>query len=152
VSGTKEGHVLVAGAGEEGPALYLAANGCEVTALDSTEDVLERVIHAATAVGLTGLVHGMIADLGSYAPEVPLKAVVCATGVLASLSQSERERTITLLQNATTAGGVHVLETTAGGERLVTLEELEASYHGWQIFVEPGFNSTETFLAKKCVA
>ncbi len=152
VSNGKEGHVLVAGAGESGPALYLAANGCEVTALDSTEDVVERVIHAAAAVGLTGLVHGMIADLGSYAPEGPLKAVVCATGVLASLTPKERDRTLTLLQNATTAGGVHVLETGTGGERLVELEELEARYRGWQIVVEPGFNRAETFLARKSVA
>lgn len=152
VESTREGHVLVAGGGEDGPALYLAANGCEVTALDSTEDVLERVMHAATEVGLTGLVHGMIADLGSYSPEVPLRAVVCTTGALASLSRLERERAISLLQDATTAGGVHMLETCAGGERLVALEELEASYRGWQIFVEPGFRSAETFLAKKGVA
>ncbi|HJU89129.1 MAG TPA: hypothetical protein VJ672_07055 [Gemmatimonadaceae bacterium] len=152
VESAKEGHVLVAGAVEEGPALYLAANGCEVTALDSTEDMLERVIHAATAVGLTGLVHGKIADLGSYAPEVPLKAVVCTTGALASLSRPERERAISLLQEATTDGGVHMLETSADDEGLVTREELEASYQGWQIFVEPGFNCAETFLARKSVA
>jgi hypothetical protein len=151
VSSAKEGHVLVAGAAEEGRALYLAANGCEVTALDRTEDVVERVLHAATQVGLTGLVRGLIADLGSYAPDGPLKAVVCTTGVLASLTPSERERTIALLQNATSAGGVHVVETGAGEERLV-MAELEASYRGWQISVEPGFNSAETFLARKSVA
>jgi len=38
-----EGHVLVAGARAEGRSLYLAANGCDVTTLDPTEDVIERV-------------------------------------------------------------------------------------------------------------
>jgi hypothetical protein len=152
VSSNTQGHVLVAGAVEEGPALYLAANGCEVTALDSTEDVVERVMHAAATVGLTGLVHGLVADLGSYAPVGPLKAVVCATGALASLTPLELERALTQLQNATTDGGVHVLETSAEGEPLVSFEALAARYRGWQISVEPGFRNAETFLARKSVA
>lgn len=152
MSSVSDGHVLVAGADEEGPALYLAANGCEVTALDSTGDVVERVMHAAATVGLTGLVHGLVADLGSYAPEGPLKAVVCATGALATLTPSELERILTQLQNATTAGGVHLLETSAGGEQLVSIDALAARYRGWQISVEPGFNNAETFLARKSVA
>jgi len=147
-----EGHVLVAGGHEEGPALYLAANGCAVTALEPTEDVLERVLSAATEVGLTGRIRGLVADLGSWAPDTPLTAVVCAAAALASLSPAERSRAIALLQNATAAGGVHLMETGADGERLVPLEELEASYDGWQISVERGVTSMETFLARKAVA
>lgn len=147
-----EGHVLVAGAGEEGPAIYLAANGCAVTALDTTEDVLERVMDAAATVGLTGRVRGLVTDLASWAPDIPINAVVCAAAALEGLSPVERERAITMLQNATTAGGVHVLETTARGVRLVTLEELRLRYAGWQISVERGAASGETFLATKGVA
>src|SRR3954467_6680599 len=42
-----EGRVLVAGAADEVSALYLAANGCEVTTLASGIDTLERVMQAA---------------------------------------------------------------------------------------------------------
>jgi hypothetical protein len=144
-----EGHVLLAGTQEEGPALYLAANGCEVTALDPTEEMLERVINAAAQVGLTGRIRGLTIDLASWAPDIPLDAVVCAASALSGLSAEQRERAIQLLQNATTAGGVHVVETGADGERLVPLEELEAFYDGWQISVEASASRMETFTARK---
>ena len=44
---TSDGHVLVAGAAAEGPALYLAANGCAVTSVEAEEAVVERVISCA---------------------------------------------------------------------------------------------------------
>lgn len=147
-----EGHVLVAGASQEGPAIYLAANGCAVTALDTTEDVLERVMDAAAEVGLTGRVRGLVTNLASWSPDLPLNAVVCAAAAFDGLSAVERERAITILQNATTAGGMHVLETTANGVRLVTLEELRLRYAGWDISVERGTQSGETFLATKAVS
>ncbi|HET7564253.1 MAG TPA: hypothetical protein VFJ96_04615 [Gemmatimonadaceae bacterium] len=146
------GHVLLAGTHAEGPALYLAANGCAVTAIESTEDVLERVLDAATQVGLTGQIRGLVADLGSWAPDTPLTAVVCAAAALATLSPAERARAIALLQNATAAGGVHVMETGADGVQLVSIEELQQSYDGWQISVERGSTSMQTFLARKAVA
>jgi hypothetical protein len=147
-----DGHVLVAGASEEGPAIYLVANGCAVTALDTTEDVLERVLDAAAEVGLTGRVRGVVTDLASWSPDMPLNAVVCAAAALHGLSPLQRAHAITQLQNATTAGGLHVVETSAGGVRLVPLEELEARYDGWQISVEGGTHNQETFLARKAVA
>ena len=66
-----EGHVLVAGALEEGRSLYLAANGCNVTTLDPTEDVIERVINAAAGVGLTGRIRGVVSDLAEWEPDIP---------------------------------------------------------------------------------
>jgi hypothetical protein len=151
-SAVSDGHVLVAGGEGEGPALYLAANGCAVTALEPTEDTLERVINAATRVGLTGRIRGLVADLGSWAPDTPFNAVVCAAAALAQLSPADRARAIAALQNATSAGGLHVVETGADGVQLVSLEELEASYNGWQISVERGVERPETFLARKAVA
>src|SRR5919201_519859 len=127
-----DGHVLVAGASEEGPALYLAANGCAVTALDTTEDVVERVMNLASTVGLTGRVRGLVSDLASWAPDMPFDAVVCAAAAFEGLSLFERTRAIGLLQDATTLGGVHVVETKGGGG-LVSLEELHTVYDGWQI-------------------
>jgi hypothetical protein len=147
-----DGHVLVAGAREEGPAIYLAANGCAVTALDTTEDVLDRVMNAAAEVGLTGRVRGVVTDLANWAPDIPLNAVVCAAAALRNLSPVQRAHAIALLQEATTAGGLHVVETSADGERLVPIEELRARYDGWQITVERSAQAQETFLARKGVA
>lgn len=146
-----EGHVLVAGAMEEGRSLYLAANGCDVTTLDPTEDVIERVIDAAAGVGLTGRIRGVVNDLAGWAPDLPLNAVVCAAAALRGLSPEQRRRALTILQEATKDGGVHVVETSSEGVRLVPLEELEASYYGWQTTVE-GSLSNETFFARKAVA
>ncbi|HEX5436561.1 MAG TPA: hypothetical protein VFW98_05360 [Gemmatimonadaceae bacterium] len=146
------GHVLVAGAGAEERALYLAANGCAVTALDSSPDVVEHVISVAAQVGLTGRIRGLAIDLGSWAPDTPLSAVVCAAAALAPLSPVERARAIALLQEATSVGGMHVVETGTDGAWLVPLEELSAIYSGWQTSVEPGVESTETFLARKAAA
>jgi hypothetical protein len=147
-----EGHVLVAGASEEGPALYLAANGCAVTALDITEDVVERVMNVAATVGLTGRVRGLVSDLANWAPDMPLDAVVCAAAAFDGLSSVERTRAIGLLQDATTVGGLHVVETNGGRGGLVSLEELHSVYDGWKISVERGIRTTETFLARKAVA
>src|ERR1043166_178979 len=47
------GTALVAGSVDESPALYLAANGCRVTAIDDEPDAVDRVIHAALRAGLT---------------------------------------------------------------------------------------------------
>lgn len=147
-----EGHVLVAGALEEGPAIYLAANGCAVTAVDRAEDVLERVMNAAVAVGLAGRVRGVMSDLASWSPDLPLNAVVCAAAAFEGLSPDERAHAIALLQNATAAGGVHVVEACGADGSTCSIAELRASYDGWQITVENGVMSHETFLARKQVA
>ena len=146
------GHFLLAGAIEEGPALYLAANGCEVITLDPDEETLERVHVAAAAVGLTSRIHGLVADHGSWSPDGPLNAVVCAAAAFSGLSDAERRRAIALLQSATTAGGTHMVGTSAHGMRLFPIEELRSVYLGWQVSVERGGTSTETFLAMKMVS
>lgn len=147
-----EGNVLVAGALEEGPAIYLAANGCVVTAVDRAEDVLERVMNAAVEVGLAGRVRGVMTDLANWSPDLPLNAVVCAAAAFEGLSSTERARAISLLQNATAAGGVHVVEASGSESGSCSIEELRARYDGWQISVENGARSHETFLARKAVA
>lgn len=147
-----EGHVLVAGASEEGPALYLAANGCAVTAVDTTEDVLERVLNAAAEVGLTGRVRGLVTDLASWLPDMPLNAVVCAAAAFRGLSPEKRDHAIAILQAATTAGGFHVVETGGEGGSAFPLDELRERYDGWRISMESGSYSRETFLAWKNVA
>jgi hypothetical protein len=147
---TSNGHVLVAGAAAEGPALYLAAKGCAVTSVEAEEEVVEKVISCAVEVGLTGRVRGFVSDLGVWRPDIPLNAVVCTPAAFAGLSASERGHVITLLQNATADGGVHLVQTLIAGRRALSVEELRQRYRGWQVEVHD--DERETFLARKAVA
>jgi hypothetical protein len=151
IQGASDTHVLVTGSTVESAALYFAAHGCEVTAVEQERDVVERVVWAAEAVGLAGRVHGCIADLVHWSPESPLDAVVCTPASFAGLTVGERERVISLLQGATTDGGVHLVQTIVAGQTAMTLDELEARYTGWAISVEPE-TASKTFLARKAVA
>ncbi|MBL0937411.1 MAG: hypothetical protein IBJ03_00870 [Gemmatimonadaceae bacterium] len=142
-------HVLVAGAEREGPALYLAARGAAVTALESAEDHVERVVKAAHAAGLTERVRGYCADLGGWSPDVALHAVVCSPSAFAGLDASDRARVIEVLQSATVDGGVHLVDTIAAGSDRLPIEELQTRYRGWTISVERTGASRETFMARK---
>jgi hypothetical protein len=146
-------HVLVAGAEREGPALYLAARGAAVTAVEPAEDAVERVVKAAHAAGLTERVRGYCADLGAWAPDVALHAVVCSPNAFAGLDAQDRARVIEVLQSATVDGGVHLVETiVAGADNLadvMPIEELAHRYRGWTISVERTAGLRETFLARK---
>lgn len=141
--------VLVAGDGLEGPALYFAAHGCVVTAIEHEADVVERVISAAERVGLTRRVNGFAGALGGWHPDGPLTAVVCTPAAFAGLSHDERCQVIDLLQSATRDGGIHLVETIVAGQNALTLDELESRYQGWTISVERDDASTRTFLARK---
>lgn len=141
-------HVLVAGAAE-GPALYLAARGCAVTALEPEYDAMERVVRAAEAAGLTGRLRPYCADLSAWAPDVQLHAVVCSPDALAGLSLAERARVIAALQSATVDGGVHLVEAIAAGTD-GGMEELASQYTtGWTISIERSRGARDTFLARK---
>jgi hypothetical protein len=144
-------HVLVAGARGEGPALYLAAHGCAVTSVESTQDDVERVLHAAEAAGLTERVRGYCAELGNWAPDVELHAVVCSPTAFAGLSAQDRDRVIEVLKSATADGGVHLVETLAAatGAEEMQLEELESRYRGWKVSIERNTGVGRTFLARK---
>jgi hypothetical protein len=144
-----ESHVLVAGAKVEGAALFLAARGCDVTALEPAADAVERVLNAAEAAGLTSRVRGYVSDLGHWQPDVALQAVVCTPEAFAGLTPSERSHVITVLQSATMDGGVHLVETIVAGHTAMTLDELRSSYHGWQISVERELGAPPSFLARK---
>jgi len=150
-----ESNVLVAGDAGERAALYLAAHGCEVFAIDQTRDVVERVVNAAEAAGLTGRVHGYIADLRQWSPDVRLNAVVCSPSAFEGLSKRERGKVIQLLQDVTHDGGIHFVDAegvtgAAGAESL--LQELSAQYKGWKISMEQSNGVSTSFLAKKGAA
>ena len=150
-----ETRVLVAGVGEavvEGAALYLAANGCDVTTLEPEPDAVDRVIHAATAAGLTERVKGHVAGLGDWAPESALHAVVCTLAAFEELAPAERARVIAALQRATVDGGVHLVQTLVSTPATRSLDELRAQYHGWDVAVAADLGAGETFMARKHLA
>lgn len=147
-----ESHVLVTGARVSESALYLAANGCTVTAVEEEPDVLDRVMSAAEAVGLARQVNTFASPLSQWAPDGPLTAVVCSPAAFAGLSGEDRARVIAVLQSATLDGGVHLVETIAAGQSGLTIEELRARYRGWSISVERDDTLAPTFLARKAVA
>src|SRR5262245_46892041 len=150
-----EGRVLVAGAEDEVSALYLAANGCEVTTLAAEERALERVVQAAIGAGLAGRVDAQIGDLAACTPQVSLTAVcIVNPAALSGLTPVERARAIEVLQSATMDGGVHLVQTIVGsskGQDAMSLEELESRYDGWTITVERAGRG-RTFLARKGAA
>lgn len=139
-------HVLVAGASAERSALYLAANGCDVTAIDPQEEMLERVMAAAVQAGLAERVHAYAAELPQFQPDRQLKAVVCSLSALEHLSERDRAHVIEVLQGATADGGVHLVETIVAGS--AALDQLRSTYTGWAITVEPR-GEEQVFLARK---
>lgn len=138
-------HVLVVGTHETGTALYLAANGCQVTSVEEDPDWVEKVMVAAGQVGLTSRLNGKVAPLGEWYPEAPVYAVVSTPAAFERLSSEERARAIEILKSATLDGGVHLVRTIVAGHAALNMEELRASYSGWDISIV----EQDTFLARK---
>jgi hypothetical protein len=147
-----ESCVLVASSHTENTALYFAAHGCEVTAVDPNEGVVDRVMAAAEAAGLTARVHPFTATLGEWAPESEMSAVIYTAEAFNGLTGTQRAEVIAALQTATRDGGIHLVRTIAAGSVALSLEELRATYDGWSISVEKERDKSTSFLARKQVA
>ncbi|HEY2906553.1 MAG TPA: hypothetical protein VGJ29_11690 [Vicinamibacterales bacterium] len=150
-SASMHSRVVVSGARVQGSALYLAANGCQVTAIEPEHDVVERVLSAAEDAGLESRVRGLATELREWRPDGPLAAVICTPAAFAGLSAFERERVIAVLQTATADGGVHLVETIVAGQEAITEEELRARYSGWEVSFVPEPGAARTFVARKAV-
>jgi hypothetical protein len=148
VSQTTEGSALVAGAVDESPALYLAANGRKVTAIDDHPDAVDRVMHAALRAGLTDRIDARVGGIESWSPDSPLFAVIVSDAAFAGLSLEERSRVLRLLQRATVDGGVHLVQAIAGDEAQ-SLADLKASYSGWDVQVDRSSALASAFTATK---
>jgi hypothetical protein len=147
-----DSRVLVAGVRREGPVLYLAARGCQVTAIEDNEEAVERVVSAASQVGLMGRVKGEPIGLDSWSPDAPFNAVVVTPSAFEGLSAEQRTRVIDLLKRSTLDGGVHMVDRLVGDGSEVTMEELRARYRGWDVSVVNDGSENSTFLARKSVA
>jgi hypothetical protein len=143
--------VIVSGARVQGSALYLAANGCDVTAIEPEAAVIERVLHAARDAGLDARITGLATDLQHWAPDAPVAAVICTPAAFADLSPAERERVISLLQSATADGGVHLVETIVAGQVALTEDELRTHYRDWDVRFVAEAGDARTFVATKHV-
>jgi hypothetical protein len=144
-----ESKVLVAGCEIDRTALYLAAHGCDVTAVDREVNSLERVMNAAQAAGLADRIQSYVAQVTDWSPDVPLGALVCTPEAFTGLSAAERGRAFELLQGATRDGGVHLVGTIIRGKRGLSVTELRRQYKGWMISVEEDSTSSSSFLVKK---
>ncbi len=143
-----QANVLVVGTHETGTALYLAANGCQVTSIEDDPDWVEKVMAAAGQVGLSSRLSGRVAPMGAWYPDAPLYAVVSTPAAFEHLSFEERERAIEILKSATLDGGVHLVRTIVAGHAALNMDELRASYVGWDVSIV----EQDTFLARKNVA
>ncbi len=143
-----EAHVLVLGPQEEGTALYLVANGCQVTAVEEDPDGVERVMTAAGQVGLSSRVNGMVSPVDAWFPASPLHAVVSSPAAFEKLSPEERGRVIEILKSATLDGGVHLVRTLVAGQSNLSQDELRQRYSGWDVNIL----DQHTFLARKAFA
>lgn len=157
---TPDTRVLVAGVASapvvEGAALYLAAKGCEVTTVEPEEDVVDRVVHAATEAGLSDRMRPMVSGLAEWAPDAVLHAVVCSPAAFEGLGLEERARVIATLQSATADGGVHLVQTLVAAvagqqasQGVVSLDELRARYRDWDVSYSTEGGNGPVFLARK---
>ena len=149
VKDAAESAALVAGAVDESPTLYLAANGCRVTAIDEEPDAVDRVMHAASRLGLTERIDARVGGLESWSPDSPLFAVIVSDAALATLTVEERQRVLETLQRATIDGGVHLVQALArrGNE---SLDELRKAYQGWTVELDrSGGGEPSAFMATK---
>jgi len=144
-----ESKVLVAGGDIDRTALYLAAHGCDVTAVDREVQPLERVMNAAQQAGLADRIQSYVAGITDWSPDVPLGAVVCTPEAFSGLTPEERDRAFELLQGATRDGGIHLVGTIIRGKRGLSVSELRRQYKGWSISIETDSASSKTFLARK---
>jgi len=147
-----ESRVLVAGPDGASAARYLAAQGCSVTALDTTKPSVETSLKPEEAALLMGSVDTLPVGLKEWAPEGPLNAVVCTPAAFAGLTAAERHRVIEVLQSATRDGGVHLVDTIIASHGEPSLSELRRSYKGWTISVLDDGTTSRSFLARKAVA
>src|SRR2546430_10821487 len=85
-----ESKVLVAGGDIDRTALYLAAHGCDVTAVDREVKPLERVMSAAQEAGLADRIQGYVADITDWSPDVQLGAGVFTPEAFNGLSAERR--------------------------------------------------------------
>jgi hypothetical protein len=137
-------HVLVAQSGDDRTALYFAANGCTVSAVEPDSHVIERILRSAETYGLTSRVVPCHSDVRGWMPGPPLAVVVCACDALEDLAAHDCAHVLSTLQCATMSGGVHLF-----GGNPSDLARVRASYAGWQTMVDPSGDRGQPMLVAR---
>jgi hypothetical protein len=135
-------------------ALYLAAHGCAVTAINGHSDMKTSLLNSAEVESLPGRIDHHAEGLREWAPSADraLSAVVCTPAAFSGLTARQRSQVIAVLQSATEDGGVHLVATIIAGQSGVSVSELRKSYKGWEVSVVEDGASGQSFLARKAVA
>jgi len=147
-----ESRVLVAGSTAASAALYLAAQGCSVTAIDGMSPGAGTSLNPEEAALFAGRIDNVPMGLKEWAPEGLLNAVVFTPAAFAGLTAADRLRVIGVLQGATRDGGVHLVDTIIASHAEPSLSELRRTYKGWTISVLDDGTTSRSFLARKAVA
>lgn len=146
------GRVLVAGAPGSAAPLYLAANGHRVTTLAREASVVARVLSDAEAAGVAERIDGQVIDLRKWIPKATYGLVVLSPQAIAGLSRIECDKVINALQDATAAGGLHVVDFLGTTRTPVAEAELRERYAGWEISTAGAPAGPGSFIAKKGAA
>jgi SAM-dependent methyltransferase len=150
----RPGRALDAGCGEGGDALWLAASGWRVTAVDFSATALARGAKEAAAQGLDERISWLQADLTSWAPEEQFDLV---SAQFMHLPTPERTALFERLTAAVAPGGTllivghHPSDLEAGVPRpqlpdlFFTAEDIAATLdHGWDAVVTDARSRTAT--------
>jgi hypothetical protein len=122
---------LVIGAGVEAFAYLLAAHEMDVTFLASDLACVERVESRVAAESLGSSFLALVAQIGSWLPELPGPAhlVVMDAGALEQLGIAARRRVLGMLQDRTHQGGAHLI---VPSEHALAPEAFLSSYQAWE--------------------
>jgi len=101
--------VLVVGAGDGAPALFLAARGARVTVVDPDIAAVEGLETRAAAEALGRRIECFVEPLASWNPRNGCAACIIEPGALADLTTAERVALVGRLQSATEPAGRHVV-------------------------------------------
>lgn len=142
--------VLVSQPRVEKTPLFLAANGCQVTAVEPEAAAVDRIVRSAQEEGLADRIEVVRSPLAAFLPQTHLSAVVSSPAALSGMTDSARERVLRALQSATRPQGVHLFELFGSVSVDRDIFELRRRYADWDVSVEWGLEQTDhAFVAVK---
>ena len=128
-------HVLVVGAGDGAPTLFLAARGAQVTVADPDIAAVEGLETRAAAEALGRRIDCFVEPLAGWTPAREFAACVIEPGALADLTTSERVALVGRLQQATAPAGANAVmpSVTPSGARAPSLssDAFRTLYNEW---------------------
>ncbi len=129
--------VLVVGAGDGAPALFLAARGAHVTVVDPDIAAVEGLETRSAAEALGRRIECFVEPLAAWCPRHSCVACVIEPSALVDLTTAERVAFVGRLQSATEPLGRHVVMPSllVGGARAAALssDAFRVLYNEWMV-------------------